>query len=410
MANVKRALLFFLLALAPAGAARLDDYFPPPDSQGGWRSPADAARIRKLTGIDVRRLDQAFQYAQTTSQHGGLLVARHGWLVYEKYYGKGHREANPAMASVGKAYTSIACGILLEEQRNRIPAGLDQKVFTPEYLPEAFPLSDPAKADIKLGHLLTMTSGMQGSQGIVRGEVVPLKPATPADGSLDQDQRALRAPLWCAPGGGYAYSSDSTHVASIVLRHLAGMELQQYLDVKLAKPVQWGRWGYAMKRGGVTLPHTPGGADIAVHSTDALRFAYLLLQKGRWGRQQLVPAGYIDLCSRPSPYNPHSPFSLQFEVNQDGHVAGAPRDAFWKSGAGGFGVYVIPSLDVVIYKMAGNDDQYDPDRTGLPMTYSYNGSRDGWKSSPHTQFSDGPVGVDDGVRRVLEMVVAAVLE
>src|SRR5262249_11983089 len=113
MANVKRALLFFLLALAPAGAARLDDYFPPPDSQGGWRAPADAARIRKLTGIDVRRLDQAFQYAQTTSQHGGLLVARHGWLVYEKYYGKGHREANPAMASVGKAYTSIACGILL---------------------------------------------------------------------------------------------------------------------------------------------------------------------------------------------------------------------------------------------------------------------------------------------------------
>jgi len=406
---VKRTLLLVLLALPPAGAARAEDYFPPPDSQGGWRTAADAARARKMAGIDVRRLDQAFQYAATTSQHGGLLVARHGWLVYEKYYGKGHREANPAMASVGKAYTSIACGILLEEQHGRIPEGLDQKVFTPEYLPEAFPLSDPAKAGIKLGHLLTMTSGMQGSQGIVRGEVVPLK-LVPADPSLDQDQRALRAPMWCEPGGGYAYSSESTHVASIVLRHIAGMELEQYLKVKLAQPMQWGRWTYARRRGGVTLPHTPGGADIAVHSTDALRFAYLLLHQGKWGGRQLVPAPYIDLCSRPSPYNPHTPFSLQFEVNQDGHVAGAPRDAYWKSGAGGFGLYVIPSLDLVIYKMAGNDEQYDPDRTGLPLAYQYDDSRDGWKPRPHTQFWDGPIGVDDGVRRVLEMVVAAAVD
>ena len=97
-----------------------------------------------------------------------------------------------------------------------------------------------------------------------------------------------------------------------------------------------------------------------------------------------------------------------FEVNADGHVIGAPRDAYFKSGAGGFGIYVIPSLDMVIYKMAGNDAQYDPNATGIPQNYKYDGSRDGWKPSPHSQFSDGPIGVDDGVRRTLEMVVAAV--
>ncbi len=97
-----------------------------------------------------------------------------------------------------------------------------------------------------------------------------------------------------------------------------------------------------------------------------------------------------------------------FEVNADGHVAGAPRDAYFKSGAGGFGIYVIPSLDMVIYKMAGNDAQYDPAATGIPQTYKYDGSRDGWKPAPHSQFSDGPIGVDDGARRTLEMVAAAV--
>lgn len=98
-----------------------------------------------------------------------------------------------------------------------------------------------------------------------------------------------------------------------------------------------------------------------------------------------------------------------FEVNADGHVAGAPADAFFKSGAGGFGIMIVPSLDLVIYKMAGSDSQYDPALTGLPQNYPYDGSRDNWKPPTKSQFNDGTIGVDDGVRRVLEMVSAAVI-
>ena len=398
------------LAFACAAVLAAQEYYPAPDSAGGWRTLEDATQIRKKTGIDVRRLDMAFEYAKRTSPHGGLLVARHGYLVYERYYGRGNREANPAMASVGKAYTSIACGIMLKEKRDQIPAGLDQLVFTEKYLPEAFPLNDPRKAQIKLGHLLTMTSGMQeGTSGFVNGELRTL-PAAQREQGLDQDQSALRAPMWTAPGGGYSYSSQSTHVASIVLRHLVGMELQEYVNQKLAVPMQWGRWSWARTRNGVTLPHTPGGADIGVRSTDALRFAYLLLHKGKWGSGQLVPEDYVASCGKPSPYDPHAPFSLQFEVNEDGHVAGAPRDAFFKSGAGGYGVYVVPSLDLVIYKMAGTTAQYEASNTGLPLLYRPDASRDGWKPEPHSQFYETPPGVDDGVHRVLEMVVASVVD
>ena len=42
-----------------------------------------------------------------------------------------------------------------------------------------------------------------------------------------------------------------------------------------------------------------------------------------------------------------------FEQNSEGHVIGAPRDAFWKSGAGGFALIIVPSLDLVISKMGG---------------------------------------------------------
>src|SRR5437660_830438 len=140
------------------GFAEMGDYYPPPDKDGGWRSLTDAGNIRKLAGMDLSRLDQAFEFEKETSQHGGLIVVRHGYLVYEKYFGKGNREAHPDMASIGKAFTSISCGILLQEKRDEISDGLETKVFTEKYLPEAFPLSDPAKAGIKLGQLLSMRS------------------------------------------------------------------------------------------------------------------------------------------------------------------------------------------------------------------------------------------------------------
>ena len=69
----------------------------------------------------------------------------------------------------------------------------------------------------------------------------------------------------------------------------------------------------------------------------------------------------------------------------------------------------IPSLDIVIYKMAGDDGQYDPPQTGLKQDYRSDGSRDGWNPALRSQFNDGPLGTDDGVRRILEMVVAAVV-
>lgn len=406
-------LCFLAVCSLPMESAERGDYFPPPDKEGGWRTLTDSGSVRKLAGMDLNRLDQAFEFEKETSQHGGLVVVRHGYLVYEKYFGRGNREAHPDMASIGKAYTSISCGIMLKEKHDQIPDGLETKVFTEKYLPEAFPLSDPLKADIKLGQLLSMSSGMHGeggNPGIVHGVIQKLEPIPRPAEPQDLDTSALRTPLWTKPGEGYSYASASPHVASIVLRDLTGMELQHYIQEKLAGPMGFGSWGYALHRNGNTLPHTPGGGSIAIRATDAVRLPYLLLHNGKWGNQQLVPADYVALCAKPSSYNPHSPMGFMFEVNADGHVFGAPRDAYFKSGAGGSGIYIVPSLDLVLYKMAGSDAQFNPELTGLPLTYTVDHSRDNWKPLPHDQFHDGPVGGDDSVRRLLEMVVAAVVQ
>src|SRR5690348_15750906 len=182
--------LFIATIATTSVAVHADDYFPPPDREGGWRTASGADEVRQRAGLDLHQLDLAFDSTQRCSQNGGLLVVRHGYLAYERYFGRAFRNANPDMASTGKAYTSIACGIMLHEFHDRIPDGLDTKVFTEKYLPEAFPLDDPRKANITLGQLLCMTAGYNGEgqnpTGVVMGKASPMK-AAPGQNIRDLD-------------------------------------------------------------------------------------------------------------------------------------------------------------------------------------------------------------------------------
>jgi CubicO group peptidase (beta-lactamase class C family) len=400
------ALLTAALCALAATATAAPDYFPPPDSEGGWRTLRDSDAIRQLAGMDLERLHRAYAGVErSASPNGGLLVVRNGYLVFEKYFGKARRNANPDMASTGKAYTSIACGILLDEKKDLFPNGLDQKVYTPSFLPQAFPLDDPRKAQITLGQLLCMTSGHHGegtAPGIIRGEVVPLQPV-PGQDFRDVDSSSLKVPLWTEPGAGYSYSSPAPHIASMVLRNVSGMELPDFIQTRLATPMGWGPWGFCLHRGQTLMNHANGAGSIAVHATDALRFAYCLLRNGRWENKQLVPADYIALCNKALPLNPHTPYSLMFEHNADGHVVGAPRDAYFKTGAGGFCLYIVPSLDLVIYKLGGSDNQWDPALTGLPQPPDSFGERSTPPVLPKNNFNE-----NFSTGRILELVCAAV--
>lgn len=388
-------------------------YFPPSDEKGGWRTLTGEAKIRKATGIDTAKLDQAFEYIQQTSQHGGLLVVRHGHLVYERYFGRGHREALPELASCGKAFTTVAVGMMLKEKPQLFPQGLDQKIFKPEYLPaEAFPLNDPRKAEISLGQALAMSAGIRGTNPVyVKGVRQTWENPTEDNGPYSTtDGFALKQTLWCAPGDCYSYSTASSHIPAIIVRKVMGMEMEAYMRARLTTPLGFGTWGYAMYRpklkGGIDaegrMLHTPGGGSIAVRSTDMLRFGYLMLNEGKWGKEQIIEAEFARMCGRMVKYNPHYTHSFNFNMNEDGHLKGAPRDAFWKGGSGGYAIYVVPSLDLVVYKMGGTEGQYDPALTRLPVRYQYDGSsRAAWKPGD-------PKVVGDATGRTLEMVVGAI--
>ena len=350
-------------------------YYPTPDSLGGWRTLTNAKDVMQITGMDLAKLDEAFDFVRSTTKNGGLLVVRHGYLVYENYFGKGQRNAAPNLGSCGKSFTSIAVGILMDEYPNLFPEGLDQKVFSPTYFPpKAFPLTDSRMADIKLGQLLSFSAGIRGNNPVyIYSKPSQINPVGP-DGwyglvdeyslGLEEEKNFSTKTLWCEPGGGYSYATASIHNASIMLRHISGMELEDYIEKHLAKPLGWGRWGFGYKNA-PRVNHTPGGGGIALRSTDMLRFCYMLLHGGKWSGKQVVPEEYIRSASKDSPYNPHYPYSLQFQVNSNGEISELPKDAFWKAGSGEHCLYVVPSLDLVVWKLGGRDGQYSINDTGL---------------------------------------------
>ena len=345
-------------------------------------------------------------------------MLKDGWLVYEDYFGRGHRTATPNLASCGKSFTSIAVGILLREKAALFPEGLDQKVFSSTFFPEeSFPLPDPSMADIRLGQLLTFTAGIRGNNpAYVDGQPVTIDPLGP-DGwqglvdsivlgqrdDLYRGQRITTKSLWCEPGGGYSYATAAIHRASIMVRFLAGVEMAIYLDQHLTEPLGWSEWGFGY-RNSEQVTHTPGGGGIAMRGTDMLRFGYLLLNEGKWRDRQLVPAEYIRHASRRSRFNPHYPYSLQFTVNTDGHFPDLPKDAFWKAGSGGHALYMVPSRKLVVWKLGGRDSQYSPSNTGLPATRASAqqiAARGDWRPS---------VDADAALSKTLKLVIESLLD
>ena len=127
-----RALKWFAVVAVALGftipvraQVKLADYYPPAESKGGWRSllPAKGSpdadqkeKIRQQTGINWDKLDQAWQFNAAQEGSTGLLVIRNGYVVGE-WYKDCDKDKTFNIYSSSKAYTSLAFGILLTENK-----------------------------------------------------------------------------------------------------------------------------------------------------------------------------------------------------------------------------------------------------------------------------------------------------
>lgn len=337
------------------------DYFPPPEAEGGWRSlvPADAepsagerAELLRIAGVDWSRLAEAFAYASSFGGRSALLVIRRGWIV-----GEWGQSTPFFLASISKSLTGVAMARIFELSRSMRKGkilGPNTPAF--ELLPASFASRDPRKRTIKLGHLLSMTSGLEPDDA----------PYDPGYGL----ERILERPLSAAPGEQWAYCSASVDLLGIAIQRVAGRSVAEVFNADIAprigmEPLRWDR-----------LEELDRACCAArAPARDLARLGWLVLRGGRWGTvgrtKTVLSAKLVRLFTQPSKFarrarfaaTPNSAFPLPAEspaaygklwwTNATGTLLGpsVPPDAFYAHGFGENLLVVVPSRELVVVRL-----------------------------------------------------------
>ncbi len=342
-------------------------YFPPPESQGGWRHIETDAEIETVAGMDpakVRRLRQWL--LDSDDRPFAAVVIRLGNVVLQVERGNSAATDSRRVASVSKAICATVLSIASERsQRGLTPRTMkfDDRAF--DYIPWAQPLSDPRKADITVRQLLNHTSG-----------ICPEATGARNDGTWDYvlghsgDARTSR--LAFDPGKGCGYSTHALVHAALVCETVTGKPYDEFAIEALFKPLGIEKWWFQYYEGGAVGRKPSHG--VGLPARELARIAYCMLHRGRWNDQQVIPEWFIDATGVPShdvstpemrwKLNPQV-FTLGWELpakhfpESGKHIAGIPQDARYKPGSGGQLIAFVPSLDLVIARQTGGSGQWD---------------------------------------------------
>jgi CubicO group peptidase (beta-lactamase class C family) len=333
--------------------------YPPPESQGGWRTLIEPADVRALGGMDPEALDLLRQEQELV--HGGdswsLAIIRHGYLVRECYTFNVLIPTRFNVWSCTKTFTGTAWGLLLEDSRQgKLPPGRRVELDSPAYayLPEGHPLSDSRKEQITIRHLLSMTSGIPGERRGVRGiptatDIGPFEHALGRDPNRYGRQVGMLA---AAPGTRWDYSDPAIAHLSLIFAHIMDREIDDYLRERVLAPIGIESLSWDIQGGsGFMGPHTNAHTGIHISARELARFGYLALHLGVWNGAELIPRWWVDLSTRSSQdLNPE--YGYTWWVNTTGSTwPRLPKDACALSGYRSNRCYVIPSLDLVVARV-----------------------------------------------------------
>ena len=339
------------------------DYWP----TAGWRiaTPGDQGMDPAVVGeLDTK-------VSGTYTQVRSLLIVRHGYLVYERYWHGVDASDGHNTYSVTKSLTSALIGIALRERRLK---GLDQTVG--ELLATHLPRNaDPRLRRVTVRQLLTMTAGLAGDDPQAGDDQL----WTAMLGSRNWVRHILSQRLVSQPGTEFAYSNASSHLLSAMVADATGQSTLTYARTKLFDPLgiaadkapeltirHWAptpAQDKAYEQAPVAWPADPQGYQmgfgfVKLPARDLAKFGYLYLNGGRWDGRQVVPADYVRASthpqSTPPPSAPADGYGFQWWTTTD-----ASHRSFFAHGFAGQLIQVIPDLDLVVVLTSDADQGRD---------------------------------------------------
>lgn len=351
----------------PVAPTTATDYFPPPESQGGWRKLEDAADIRRIAGADPEKLAALRQWLLDSDKRDfAAVVIRRGYIVLEVERGNSAKTDSRRVASVSKAICATVLAIASEQsQHGRLPKKMkfDDPAF--QFIPWAQPLSDPRKARITVKQLLNHTSG-----------ICPEATGARNDGTWDYllghsgDERTAK--LAFDPGTACGYSTHALAHAALVCESVTGKPYDQFAIEELFKPIGVEHWWFQYYEGGEKYGRHPSHG-LGLPARDLARVAYCMVRGGRWKERQVVPKWFVQETGAPThsvkgqemrfKLNAQSfshawelPARLTGENGRSGESI--PADARHKPGSGGQTIAFVPSLDLVVTRQTGSSGEW----------------------------------------------------
>jgi CubicO group peptidase (beta-lactamase class C family) len=314
--------------------------------QAGPALDASAAPVEAVApgtaGFDQPAVATLVERARGLGQLNAIIVSRHGETVLAERLRGAALDQPVNIKSVSKSIVSALVGRAIAEG---LLEGVDQKISP--LLAEAAPDdADPRLADITIGHLLSMQSGLERTSGGNYGRWVA---------SDDWVRFALSRSFVDEPGGGMLYSTGNTHLLSAILTKVSGHSTRALFEDWIAAPlgIEIGEW--ERDPHGIYL----GGNNMALSPRDLLAFGEMIRQGGRVGDAQLVPAEWIQNSWTPRTRSIYSgeQYGLGWFITE---MAGHPVYYGW--GYGGQMLYVVPDLGLTV--VMTSDPEMPAGRTG----------------------------------------------
>lgn len=361
----RRWAALWVVALLLAGCSAFTDEGAsgvPETTEAGGATEAIGATWPTATAEDAE-LDPAVLAA--VAEHARLqgsdcfLVARDGRVVVDEAWRGTDPDDPHEVFSVTKSIASTLIGILVADGELTIDQRVGDRV--PEW-------RDEEHGDVTIEQLLAMTSGLE------RAEDDYLRLA----GSQDRTATALGLPVVAEPGSQWAYNNGAVQVLDAVIREVTGEPTATFAEERLFGPL-------GMDSTDLHIDEA-GNATLAFGATttcrDLARLGQLVLDRGRWGDEQIVTAAWIDAATSPS-NELNEAYGLLWWLNREGRrlssalaistdadeevaygqqVPGAPESLVWALGLGDQILQIDPVTRTIVVRVGRGQALDEPNR------------------------------------------------
>ena len=261
-----------VLSAVSSPVSRPAAYYEPSELIEGSNGPASPRVAPSEERLSQQALEMAASYADAQDTTA-LIVARHGHIVYEKYWNGASFDTVTDAGHFNAALTAIMVGMAVDDRKIALmsePVG--------NYI-ESF--RERGREHVTLEDLLHMTSGLgPDAPDAARAEVRDELAHDIRNQCLEQEHTA-------APGKRWQQEACDPQLLAHIIERVSGMQYSQYVSSRLWKPIGAGdAW--------LMLDHEGGTAHASccmrARLGDWMRIAQLLVNDGKYEGEQVLPS------------------------------------------------------------------------------------------------------------------------